>query len=559
MARVWKEVGREIHHVPVMKFSGEINFDEGWYKIDNYHKNNGTYSFALLMELWAGFPGVGDAYRIDTLFYWNYTGNTNNSASYGSRNWNYNGSDSYEKNEPRAYEYCKFKGTFTPPPAGKSFYIISFCSAFDYRSGNGTILNCDNIDYPKLYPWFTTWKESGHTLSYMAEHGYGVEPGSSVSEYDTAMEVYNEAYPKIKGYWISANAALVDNYKKGELELTLSSSGTTIIATIKHIGNSNFYAYQKVGDDGEVYLDGINDVRLELMETNNTSNLIMDTKYDIVANTVKGYQFCGYYKKYDESSGTWVDDIEKGKMLENGKQYRVVASCWEQNDAGGFEHVVKYEDIYTWSTVAWPGGHTDTTATYNYNVRDDHFKDTAYNGEVEYWMSIVNDDWTNTDIGDHRSTTAKNGYGVIIVDGLDMAQRYRFSIGPKYIVDENAHMDAIGTTTEKTWTPTDFTGMDIIMTGTTITMTPSFNVGDSGDVDWKATLGKDTQTGTGEAQAKFQLLSNGVTYTIVFKGLYANAAYVPPEDDDEGDDSGDDSGGGDIDLSGDPDIGWTSG
>ena len=163
----------------------------------------------------------------------------------------------------------------------------------------------------------------------------------------------------------------------------------------------------------------------------------------------------------------------------------------------------------------------------------------------------------NNDTDKNTNTGIKN----TIVEGLDMAQRYRFSASPKGIVDENNHLDAVGSTTEKTWTPTDFTGMDIIMTGTTITMTPSFTVGDNGDVDWKATLGKDTQTGTGSSQAKFQLLSNGVTYTIVFKGLYANAAYVPPEDDeeDEGDDSGGDSGGGDINLDDDPDIGWTSG
>ena len=546
MARVWKEVGREIHHSPRIRFSGEINFDEGWYKIDNYHKNSGTYNHALLMELWAGFPGVGDAYRIDTLFYWNYVGQTNNTNSHGTRDWNYDGSNNeYRTTGVNKQEFCKFRGTFTPPPAGMSFYIISFCSVYNYTSGSGTKLNCDNIEYGTLYPWFVPWKESGHSQPYMVEHGYG-------SEYEDWMEV---STARIKGYWISANAALVDNYKKGSLSLDLSSTGTTITATISHEGGNKFYAYEKF-DNGEYYLDGLNDVRLQLVEADNVSNLIVDTKYDIVANTVPSYKFCGYYKKYDESSGTWVDDVDKGKMLKNGKKYRVIASCYEQNDAGGHVLVETWSDIFTWYALAWPGGHTDTTATYNYHIKDHEGHDSGYSGPVTYWMSIVNDDGTSTQIGDFHETSTDHSYGIVVVEGLDMAQRYRFSVSPKGIVDENNHLDAVGTTTEQTWTPTDFTGMDIIMTGTTITMTPSFNVGDSGDVDWKATLGKDTQTGTGSSQAKFQLLSNGVTYTIVFKGLYANAAYTGDTtggDDDGGDDSGN------IDLSGDPDIGWTSG
>ena len=74
------------------------------------------------------------------------------------------------------------------------------------------------------------------------------------------------------------------------------------------------------------------------------------------------------------------------------------------------------------------------------------------------------------------------------------------------------------------------------ITGTTITIAPEFNDdGESDNIEWTAKLGKVVESGVARKNngkfetepAKFQLLANATTYTIIFSGLYSGAVVQP--------------------------------
>lgn len=152
---------------------------------------------------------------------------------------------------------------------------------------------------------------------------------------------------------------------------------------------------------------------------------------------------------------------------------------------------------------------TDNGKSVKFNVNINN----NYTGNISYWSN------TNT-----TQQTAYMSEGVIndlVITGYTPGATVTVYAQP---INMN---DARGEATTTTWAPTEFEGMGYTVTGTTITMIPFFSIGTLGNVTWKASLGKETVTGTGMMPAKFKLLSNSTTYNIVFKGLYANSSYSP--------------------------------
>lgn len=487
MARVWSETNREIHSTPQFTFSGTIDFDHGTYNITKYTKAEKNFNTHLIMELWDGFPEDPDSKRLKRLFYYYYP--SGSSASTSAKVWAYNGEDEYVD----SYVSVKFKGTFTPPAAGrKDFYIISFCG-----SHRPKLLDCSNIYRTTIYPW----------------HADYIEPDGRRRMDQVWGKVYSDGdYWEDMGkgpYWISANQALVPHYTAGKINSDHSTSGTTIIVSPIYQGENVHYCTPEMrsSDAGKVavFIDG------------NTS----DKHYVDLGSVKPHYQFTG---------------------LQPNSQHVITIETYEQDDNGEPNRIYMTIHATTHRCIAWPGSHTDSTVTFNYHISKD------YVGDVIYWyvtdgvyFDFIPTNFPHSLINNPQTTHTDNGWGTVTIEGIDIGTKIRVFVAAKGLKDQNGDYDAIGSTTDTTWMPTSFEGMDIIMTGTTITMTPLFNTGDEGDVEWKATLGKDTVSGVGsDDKAKFKLLENGNTYTIVFRGLYANAAYVPEElkdDDEENDDT----------------------
>ncbi len=76
--------------------------------------------------------------------------------------------------------------------------------------------------------------------------------------------------------------------------------------------------------------------------------------------------------------------------------------------------------------------------------------------------------------------------------------------------------------------PTYCTGMNAIITGTTISLQPVFKFGTFTTVEWTAKLGRIITSGTNSTWVKFELLANQTTYTIVFHGLNSKAVNTDP-------------------------------
>ena len=131
-----------------------------------------------------------------------------------------------------------------------------------------------------------------------------------------------------------------------------------------------------------------------------------------------------------------------------------------------------------------------------------------------------------------------------VVEGLDPYTYYEFTAYAFYFPTSEmtpmyrAHKSClIRATKTGSVDPTD---IDAAITGTTITLVPAF--ADNGnseitEVDWTARLGKVTRSGVATKDAlgnwvsdpaKFDLLANATTYTIVFHGLFSGAASDQP-------------------------------
>ena len=129
------------------------------------------------------------------------------------------------------------------------------------------------------------------------------------------------------------------------------------------------------------------------------------------------------------------------------------------------------------------------------------------------------------------------------VEGLDPFTNYEFTAYAFYFpTDEmtpmyRAHASCLVPATQHG--SVDPTDIDATITGTTVTLTPAFadNGGtDVTEVEWTARLGKVTRSGKATKDgsgkwvsdpAKFDLLANATTYTIVFHGLFSGATEQP--------------------------------
>ena len=129
------------------------------------------------------------------------------------------------------------------------------------------------------------------------------------------------------------------------------------------------------------------------------------------------------------------------------------------------------------------------------------------------------------------------------VEGLDPFTNYEFTAYAFYFpTDEmtpmyRAHASCLILATQHG--SVDPTDIDATITGTTVTLTPAFadNGGtDVTEVEWTARLGKVTRSGKATKDssgkwtsepAKFDLLANATTYTIVFHGLFSGTTEQP--------------------------------
>jgi len=222
---------------------------------------------------------------------------------------------------------------------------------------------------------------------------------------------------------------------------------------------------------------------------------------------------------------------------------------------------------------------TDTTitlkATYSGSTPYYATLNMTDKGKLYYFLRLYNESTTaDSDINEHdRQYVDKYGTYVQrkkitmgeewVVTGIDKYTAYAFTAYAFYFPDgqlssmQRAHDTVADMGSESSVDPTD---MNAKITGTTITLTPVFtSAGDRtvDSIEWTAKLGRVTQSGTstknasGEWEsdpAKFALLANATTYTIVFHGLFSGAASPTPDAGDGESDGTLDTSAGYIDL-----------
>ena len=470
MARIWENnSGQEIHYAPKIKFKGKINFDNGTYEISEYTKSKKMFGLPFIMEIWQNHPSESNSKCLVRLFHYDYTGHSSESTS--AKTWSF---DYHNSSYSDSYVTAFFRGAFDTPPSGSQFYIVTFCGAH-YSRPSSNKLKCDNLLHNDIYPWYSDWIDENGNDNMGKWHGDAV-----AAQYYADMREH--------GYWIFTERIQVTEYIPGRTYLDVSSSGTTIIATPSYDSKNIIYADERLTMPGKI--------AVHLCQESESN--VLQTVYVDMSQISTSCQF---------------------KYLHRGTEYIVVAEAFESKD-GSANKISYTQKISTYECTCWRISHTDTSITYGFWVNND------FVGNVYFWTFFdpVNFNPNNIALA-KEVAVGEGGLGSVTIDGFDTNTRVYFNVAPKGVVNADGILDAIASIDDRTWNPTDFSGMNVLMTGTTITMTPSFSVGDSGNVDWSGTLNNVTKTGTGNQSVRFESLTNGKTYNAVFKGLYSKSTF----------------------------------
>ena len=177
--------------------------------------------------------------------------------------------------------------------------------------------------------------------------------------------------------------------------------------------------------------------------------------------------------------------------LTNGTSYTIHCGCCENNG----NYLTSSCSATTYKTTVTITGHTYTSVSAKISVNN------SYSGAIEWWSNL-----------DPTKRTTTNGE-IITVNNVASGEDVTITAQPSGIADASA------ASSDKTSRPTEITDVSVAITGTTCTFTPNFDVGDNGEVAWRATLANQVVSGIGTQPARFEMLGNAGLYTVTFKPL----------------------------------------
>lgn len=481
---VWNSYGNvKIHKGPEFNIAGTIDFGAGTYNVSFYKEYYASgFGLTMYVEVWKGFPGDEGAKRCARLLKY----------------------DGYSNGMGKPTYSTSVSGSFTAQNSG-SFYLVIICESHPSHSTSpaSNPYQCYNV--------IGSWASNtfGKRLDWSKDDPYGGFQGlttkygsSDIDNKNLDYSMRNGGSGANQGVYISG-LSLFQGAQAGEIRTdTPNPTGKTVRFNPWFNPPTNTY-YAKLKEDGTPDTSTKSQLRTWIMVGSEKDTASQVPKEENV--------------KYVKPYGTNTEATAEFTGLENNWGYTCYAECYEELD-GKYNLVRASAYVVTYRTAVSIVKHTDATVTATAQVNK------GYTGDIEWWYTVGSggEDSTTTE-SNHAILATTNGAPVTIeVGGLEKGTEVTIYARPYGMAD------ATGSSSDTTWTPTELDGMECVVTGTTITMIPKFSLGEEGEVEWRARLGGVIVSGNGNNPAKFNLLDNAVTYTVVFKGLQPVTEYVDP-------------------------------